>query len=212
MNKKSLLNKFQDNTIEVGIDEVGRGSLFGRVYVGGVILPNDLEDEYSIMIRDSKKLSSKKRKILRKYIEENAIDFYVGYEENTIIDQKNILQCTLDLMCKVIYNLNVEPELLLIDGNRFNGYRNKQGKIIPHQCIIGGDNKYMSIAAASILAKEYRDEYIEKMCIDNPYLNKYNIANNKGYGTKAHLEALKVYGSTKYHRTSYKPCKSECLF
>jgi len=207
-----LLNYYKENTLEVGIDEVGRGSLFGRVYAAGVILPNDLDDEYSAMIRDSKRLSSKKRKILREYIEENAVDYYVGYEEHTVIDQKNILQTTLDLMCKIVGKLSVEPELLLIDGNRFNGYKNKDGVTIPHQCIIGGDDKYMSIAAASILAKEYRDEYLEELCKEDQDVNRYGIATNKGYGTKVHMDAIKEFGITKYHRTSYGPCKNDCMF
>lgn len=208
----SLLNYYKKNTLEVGIDEVGRGSLFGRVYAAGVILPNNLDDEYSVMIRDSKKLSAKKRKILREYIEEKALDFYVGYEENTTIDKKNILQTTLDLMCKIVDKLNIEPELLLIDGNRFYGYKNKNNKTIPHQCIIGGDDKYMSIAAASILAKEYRDEYLEELCKNEDFVNKYSILTNKGYGTKAHMDALKEHGPCKYHRFSYGPCKNDCLF
>jgi ribonuclease HII len=207
-----LLNYYKENTLEVGIDEVGRGSLFGRVYAAGVILPNDLDDEYSAMIRDSKRLSSKKRKILREYIEETALDYYVGYEEHTVIDQKNILQTTLDLMCKIVGKLSVEPELLLIDGNRFYGYKNKDGKTIPHKCIIGGDDKYMSIAAASILAKEYRDEYLDELCKEDQDVNRYGIATNKGYGTKVHMDAIKEFGITKYHRTSYGPCKNDCMF
>ena len=207
-----LLNYYKENTLEVGIDEVGRGSLFGRVYAAGVILPNDLDDEYSNMIRDSKRLSAKKRKILREYIEENAIDYYVGYEENTTIDKKNILQTTMDLMCKIVDKLSVEPELLLIDGNRFYGYKNKDGKTIPHMCIIGGDDKYMSIAAASILAKEYRDEYLDELCKEDQDVNRYGIATNKGYGTKTHMDAIKEFGITKYHRTSYGPCKNDCMF
>jgi ribonuclease HII len=202
-----LLNYYKENTLEVGIDEVGRGSLFGRVYVAGVILPNDLDDEYSHMIRDSKRLSAKKRKILRQYIEETAIDYYVGYEENTVVDKKNILRTTLDLMCTVVANLSVEPELLLIDGNRFYGYKNKDGKTIQHQCIIGGDDKYMSIAAASILAKECRDEYLDELCKTDEDVSKYGIESNRGYGTKIHMDAIKKYGITKYHRKSYAPCK-----
>jgi len=206
MVKESLIRYYNENTLEVGIDEVGRGSLFGRVYVAGVILPQDLDDEYSNMIRDSKRVSAKKRKILRKYIEEKAIDYYVGYEESGVVDTKNILKTTLDLMCKVVDNLSVKPELLLIDGNRFYGYRDVDGNEIPHKCIIGGDDKYMSIAAASILAKEYRDEYLEELCLSDDIINKYGIATNKGYGTKIHMEAIKEHGITEYHRKSYKPC------
>ena len=215
MNKsknKSLNPFYRENTLEVGIDEVGRGSLFGRVYVAGVILPNNLDDEYSREIRDSKKVSAKKRKILRKYIEENAIDYYVGYEEHNVIDTKNILRTTLDLMCKVVDNLKVRPELLLIDGNRFYGYKDENENEIEHVCIIGGDNKYMSIAAASILAKEYRDEYLEELCKNNDKINRYGISKNKGYGTKEHMNAIKEYGISEYHRRSYKPCNDGCFF
>ena len=213
MNNNSLLKNYNKNpTIEVGIDEAGRGCLLGPVVVSGVILPYDLDDEYSAMIKDSKKVSSKNRKILRKYIEENAIDYYVGFESNNVIDKKNILKCTLDLMINVINNLNVEPELILVDGNRFYGYKNKNNITIPHKCIIGGDNKYMSIAAASILAKEYRDEYLLKLCNENKYLEKYGIHKNKGYGTKEHIDGIKDYGITKYHRKTYGPCKTDYLF
>ena len=219
MNKEPLIKYYNENTLEVGIDEVGRGSLFGRVYVAGVILPPDLDDEYSVMIRDSKRVSAKKRKILREYIEEKAIDYYVGYEENDVVDTKNILKTTLDLMCKVVDNLSVKPELLLIDGNRFYGYRDTAGNEIPHKCIIGGDDKYMSIAAASILAKEYRDDYLDELCLSDDTINKYGISKNKGYGTKIHMEAIKKHGITKYHRTSYKPCSqfkidkiNDCMF
>ena len=110
-------------------------------------------------------------------------------------------------MCKIVDKLNIEPELLLIDGNRFYGYKNKNNKTIPHQCIIGGDDKYMSIAAASILAKEYRDEYILNLVKENPILEKYDIHNNKGYGTKKHLDAIKKYGLTKWHRKTFGICK-----
>ena len=215
MNKsknKSLNPFYRENTLEVGIDEVGRGSLFGRVYVAGVILPNNLDDEYSREIRDSKKVSAKKRKILRKYIEENAIDYYVGYEEHNVIDTKNILRTTLDLMCKVVDNLKVRPELLLIDGNRFYSYKDENENEIEHVCIIGGDDKYMSIAAASILAKEYRDEYLEELCKNNDKINRYGISKNKGYGTKEHMNAIKEYGISEYHRRSYKPCNDGCFF
>ena len=135
MNKsknKSLNPFYRENTLEVGIDEVGRGSLFGRVYVAGVILPNNLDDEYSREIRDSKKVSTKKRKILRKYIEENAIDYYVGYEEHNVIDTKNILRTTLDLMCKVVDNLK-DAKLFIKDEKRKYSETNELRSINPEK-------------------------------------------------------------------------------
>ena len=116
---------------------------------------------------------------------------------------KNILRTTLDLMCKVVDNLKVRPELLLIDGNRFYGYKDKNENEIEHVCIIGGDDKYMSIAAASILAKEYRDEYLEELCKNNDKINRYGISKNKGYGTKEHLNMIQKYGVCDIHRLSF---------
>ena len=205
-----MLQNSSDNTItEAGIDEAGRGCLAGRVYVAAVILPDkyDDDDQLYLMIKDSKKLSEKKRNILKDYIEKIAISYSVSWAEREEIDDLNILQATIKTMHKCISKLDVEPENLLIDGNYFKQYRDKNNIIIPHQCIKGGDDKYRNIAAASILAKTYRDNYIKELVKQNPDLDKYGWSKNKGYGTKEHMNAIKKYGITPYHRLSYSPCR-----
>ena len=195
--------------IECGIDEAGRGCLAGRVYVAGVILDEkNQEDELFKQIKDSKKLSRKKRHELRQYIENTAIDYSVQYSDNKLIDEKNILQATLNTMHKVIDNIKTKPELVLVDGNHFNTYTDLNGEVIPHQLIKGGDNKFYSIAAASILAKEYHDEYIKKLCQDDPDLNKYDWCNNMAYGTKKHIVAIEKYGISIHHRKTFGICKN----
>ena len=194
--------------LEAGLDEAGRGSLIGRVYVGAVILPNDLDESEYNEIKDSKKLSKKKRDELSEYIKDIAIDYSVCFADNNEIDQKNILRATLDTMHKTIHNLNVEPEYLLIDGNSFIPILNNRMEYIPYTCIKQGDNKYVSIAAASILAKVEHDRHIEQICENNPDLLKYGLINNMGYGTKKHIEAIKSYGITKLHRKTFGICKN----
>ena len=195
--------------IECGIDEAGRGCLAGRVYVAGVILDEkNQEDELFKQIKDSKKLSRKKRHELRQYIENTAIDYSVQYSDNKLIDEINILQATLNTMHKVIDNIKTKPELVLVDGNHFNTYTDLNGEVIPHQLIKGGDNKFYSIAAASILAKEYHDEYIKKLCQDYPDLNKYDWCNNMAYGTKKHIVAIEKYGISIHHRKTFGICKN----
>ena len=202
------LNYSDDNTIlEAGIDEAGRGCLSGRVYVGAVILPNDILDEKYKEIKDSKKLSKKKRKELRQYIEDIAIAFNVSYAEPNEIDNKNILQATLNTMHLAVEGLDIKPDILLVDGDRWNIYTTPDGDVIPHQLIKGGDNKYYSIAAASILAKVYHDEYVENLCKETPDYLKYDWLNNMCYGTKKHIEAIKKYGITKHHRKTFGICK-----
>ena len=207
--KKPELKLFYDkDLIEVGIDEAGRGCLSGRVYVGAVILPKEIESDMYKQIKDSKKLSKKKRKILRVYIERIALAYSVAYAEPEEVDQLNILEATLQTMHTALDGLTIEPEQLLVDGNNFHTYISKKGNFIPHELIKGGDNLYYSIAAASILAKVYHDEYIEELCEQDPSLHeKYNWLNNMGYGTKAHMNGIKEYGITKYHRKSFKPCR-----
>jgi len=202
------MNKyFSKNKLEVGIDEVGRGCLAGPVFTAAVIWPKDLDCKYECEIKDSKKLSKKKRKFLKDYIEENAISFSIGYKDNTIIDKYNILNATHMAMHDAITNLNIIPELLLVDGNSFNPYYYKN-ELIEHICIVEGDNKYISIACASILAKEYHDEYIKKLVEDNSDLNKYDWNNNVCYGTKKHIDAIKQYGITNYHRKTFGICNN----
>lgn len=205
-----MLKLFRDEDPEItelGIDEAGRGCLSGRVYVAGVILPRDLCDTTYTEIKDSKKLSRKKRKELRQYIETNALYWNVEYADEKEIDKVNILNATLNTMHKVVDNLGTKPDSLLVDGNRFNIYTGQDGDVIPHQLITGGDNIYYSIAAASILAKVYHDEYVEKLCDDNPDYDKYDWRNNMCYGTQKHRDAIHKYGITKHHRKTFGICK-----
>jgi ribonuclease HII len=201
---------FNEDLMEIGIDEVARGCLAGPVFSAGVIWPKEIDDDYKSIekqIKDSKKLSREKRKELREFIEFNAIDFSVQYMDNTIIDKYNILNATHMAMHKVLDTLNTIPEYILVDGSNFKPYYNKD-ELIDHTCIIGGDNKLIPIACASILAKEYHDDYILNLCEQEPTLKKYDWTNNMCYGTKNHIEAIKTYGITKYHRKSFGICKN----
>ena len=201
------MKKYYSTKLEVGIDEVARGCLAGPVFTAAVIWPKDLECEFENEIKDSKKLSRKKRKFLREYIEYNAIDFSVGYKDNTIIDKHNILNATHMAMHDCLDKLNVIPELILVDGNSFKPYY-YNNDIIEHTCIIEGDNKYLPIACASILAKEYHDEYIKKLLEKDSKLKKYDWENNMCYGTKKHIDAIKEYGITDYHRKTFGICSN----
>lgn len=199
---------YSEDLLEAGIDEVARGCLAGPVYTAAVIWPKEIEDENAPTIRDSKKLSKRRRLILKDYIEENAIDFSVAFNSNEIIDDINILNATYSAMHKAIDNLNVEPEFLLVDGNKFNPYFNSNKDLIPHKCFVGGDNNYIPIACASILAKVYHDQYIEKLVNDNSELEIYNWKSNMCYGTKEHIDAIKTNGLSKYHRKTFGICKN----
>lgn len=197
--------------LEIGIDEAGRGTLIGDVYIAGVILPSNIEElcyEENIIIKDSKKLSKKKREIAKEFIEKVAIDYSVVCKDNNFIDKYNILQATMKGMHEVINNINIKPEKILVDGDHFNIYRDSRGEIIPYECVISGDNTYMSIAAASILAKTYKDKHIENLVLQYPELNKYDLLNNSGYGTKNHLDAIKEYGISNFHRKTFGICKN----
>jgi len=201
---------YVNGSLEIGLDEAGRGCLLGPVFTAGVIL-NDLNSNPPpYEIRDSKKCSEKVRIALREYIEDNSIAFCVEMIDNDRIDKVNILNATMEGMEKCVDNITsvMNVDRLLVDGNYFPPYMNKSTlEFIPHTCITGGDDKYYNIAAASILAKEYRDEYIKELCEKNNILDKYDIRNNKGYGTKTHMLALKEYGPTEFHRKSFKPCQ-----
>ena len=202
------MNQYYDkNKLEVGVDEVARGCLAGRVYSAAVIWPPEF-DEYEIhpIIKDSKKLSKKKREELKDYIEENAIDFNVAYEEPEIIDNINIRNATFSAMHKAIEGLNVVPEFILVDGNAFNPFY-KDNDLIPHKCFVSGDAKFTSIACASILAKVYHDFYIEELCENNPDLKKYGWESNMCYGTEEHINAIKQYGISNHHRKTFGICK-----
>lgn len=193
--------------LEAGIDEAGRGCLCGRVYTGCVILPNTFPDDTYLMIKDSKKLSRKNRDIMRKYIETHAIAYAVDYAEAEEVDKYNILKATLVSMHRAVDKLKIKPEFILVDGNRFNIYMDREDNIIPHELVTGGDNKFRNIAAASILAKTNHDEYIDGLLAADPDLEKYGWRTNMGYGTKVHMAAIKKYGITKYHRKSFAPCR-----
>lgn len=204
-----LKKNFKDNIIECGVDEAGRGPLLGRVYTAAVILPNNDSFDYSC-IKDSKRFHSKnKLKSVFEYIIENAVSYHITFEDESMIDRINILQATIRSMHNSIKGLHISPEHILVDGDRFKPYSmydnsTKMIKYIPHTCIKKGDNTYCSIAAASILAKYTRDQYIETLCKNNPDLDsKYGLLSNKGYGTKKHMEGIKQYGITKYHRKTF---------
>jgi ribonuclease HII len=204
----SQLAKFKnEDCLEVGIDEAGRGPLFGRVYVGAAILPPDESYNHSLM-RDSKKLSPRKRLIAFDYIKEHAIDWATYYHEPVVIDEKNIFHATYDAMHKCLDKLKVIPEHILVDGNHFPIYYRHD--YIPFTCVIKGDNLYTSIAAASILAKVAHDKYIEKLCDENDDLdNFYGLRSNKGYGTKQHMDGIEIHGITQWHRKSFAPCRGK---
>jgi len=195
-----------DNTLEVGIDEAGRGPLFGRVYIGAVIIPPDETFQQSF-IKDSKKLSERMRIIAYDFIKENAIDYASFYYDEKKIDEINIFKATYEGMHKALDKLLVVPEYILVDGNHFPVY-SRDNMIIPHSLVVKGDNKFLSIAAASIVAKVERDKYIYKLCDENPYLSDiYYLDKNKGYGTAQHMNAIKKHGITPWHRKSFGPCK-----
>jgi ribonuclease HII len=197
-----------DIPLEAGVDEAGRGCLSGRVYVGCVILPDEFPDEKYKLIRDSKTLSIKQRDEMRKYIEEHAVSYSVAYAEVEEIDSINILKATINTMHRAIRGMRVQPEYLAIDGDRFKAYYTDSGEIIPHMLVTGGDNKYRNIAAASILAKTYHDEYVKKLLENEPDLKKYGWGTNMCYGTASHIKAIKEHGISRYHRKTFGICKT----
>ena len=190
MSLKSFLNS---TYIEAGCDEAGRGCLSGPVFAAAVILPKDFHHP---LLNDSKQISENVRYQLRTVIEKEAIAWAVADVSNEEIDENNILKASFLAMHKAIKSLKIKPEFLLIDGNRFTSYHD-----IPHKCIIKGDAKFASIAAASVLAKTYRDDYMNKLHIDYPY---YGWNQNKGYGTPSHRAAIGKHGISIYHRRSFK--------
>jgi ribonuclease HII len=192
---------YKKDLIEAGCDEAGRGCLAGHVFAAAVILPKDYINP---LLNDSKKLSEKIREKLRFEIEKEAISFSVGIVENETIDKINILQSSFLAMHRAIDGLSQIPEFLIIDGNRFLKYKD-----IPHKCIIKGDGKYLSIAAASVLAKTYRDSFMKKIDLEFP---QYFWSKNKGYPTKQHRLAIQENGITKYHRKSFKLLETQLEF
>lgn len=193
-----LLNKYYEGKIEAGCDEAGRGCLAGSVYAAAVILPEGYQNE---LLNDSKQLSEKKRYQLREIIERDAVAWAVGIVTPEEIDKINILNASILAMHRALDQLKVRPEAIIVDGNRFKPYKDpSDGKALPSTTIVKGDGKYLAIAAASILAKTYRDDYMNELAQDYP---QYDWLSNKGYPTKKHREAIKQFGITPYHRKSY---------
>ena len=189
----SLLNSWSNQYIEAGCDEVGRGCLCGPVVAAAVIIDHQFNHN---LINDSKQLSFRTRIELDSYIKENVLDYSIAELSPEFIDEHNILNASIHAMHNALDQLKLKPELILVDGNKFHPYN-----YIPHQCIIKGDSKFLSIAAASILAKNYRDLLMIQLHEEFP---EYGWNKNMGYATKQHREALKKFGPTKYHRKSFR--------
>ena len=187
-----LASHYYEGKIEAGCDEAGRGCLAGSVYAAAVILPDGYQNE---LLNDSKQLSEKKRYQLREIIERDAVAWAVGIVTPDEIDQINILNASILAMHRALDQLKVRPEAIIVDGNRFKPYQD-----LPHTTIVKGDGKYLAIAAASILAKTYRDDYMNQLAEEYP---QYDWLSNKGYPTRKHREAIKQFGITPYHRKSY---------
>lgn len=188
-----LKNNYSGYILEAGTDEAGRGCLSGPVVAAAVILPENFEHPF---LNDSKQLSEKQRRKLRPFIEEHALTFGVSFVDEKEVDKINVLQASITGMHRSVDQLNPKPEYIIVDGNKFKPY-----KEIPHETIVKGDAKYLSIAAASVLAKTYRDEFMEKIHQEFPM---YNWKQNKGYPTKQHREAIREFGITDYHRKTFR--------
>ncbi|MDO9275979.1 MAG: ribonuclease HII [Lutibacter sp.] len=189
----ALKKWFLKNTVEAGTDEAGRGCLAGPVVAAAVLLPANF---YHPLLNDSKQLTEKQREILRPIIEKNALAYGVSYVFEAKIDEINILQASILAMHLAIEKLAIEPEHIIVDGNKFKPYKN-----IPHTTVVKGDAKFMSIAAASVLAKTYRDDFMQQLDLEFP---NYNWKQNKGYPTLFHRNAVREFGITDYHRKSFR--------
>jgi ribonuclease HII len=198
-----MQNYYNKTEIEVGIDEAGRGCLAGPIFAAAVIWP---KDKIIVGVKDSKKLSSEQRKTLREEIEHNAIDYCVAYIDNDEIDKTHIGHANMKAMHEAITGITTDFDTLLVDGKYFKPFGSKS-----HKCIIKGDDKYTSIACASILAKTYHDDYIEMLCRKHIQLKDYDWLNNMCYGTENHINSIKKYGITKYHRRSFGLCQSASI-
>jgi len=187
-----LKSYFLQNSVEAGCDEAGRGCLAGPVFAAAVILPPDFSHP---LLNDSKKLTEKQRYQLRPVVEKEAVAWSIGIVNNYEVDEINVLNASFLAMHRAIEQLKIQPEHLIIDGNRFKKYKN-----IPHTCIVKGDGKYFSIAAASVLAKTYRDDFMLKIAAEYP---NYSWEQNKGYPTLTHRDAIRKFGTTPYHRLTF---------
>jgi len=215
----SYFRSADKNITEIGVDESGRGPMFGRVYAAAVVLPKGSLIPFDDL-RDSKKIKSfNKLSAISEYIKQNAVAWSVCYEDEAMIDAVNIRQATFSAMHRAIKNVELtfnksetEKIEILVDGNDFKPYMTMKKTMlvsIPHTCYEGGDNKFISIAAASILAKTARDTYILKMCDEHPELkDRYSIHTNKGYGTTKHMDGILEFGITPWHRKTYGICKT----
>jgi len=191
-----LLPYYKQGLVEAGCDEAGRGCLAGSVYAAAVILPPDYHND---LLNDSKQLTAKQRYRLREEIERDAVAWAVGIVTAQEIDEMNILRASITAMHRAIDGLKVRPLHLIIDGNRFMPYR-QDGVVVPHTTVVKGDGKYLSIAAASILAKTYRDDYMKELHQQYPY---YGWDHNAGYPTKEHRRGIEEHGTTPYHRMTF---------
>jgi ribonuclease HII len=197
---------FKDE-IEAGVDEVARGCLAGPVFTSAVVWPKEIDpSDANIIVNDSKKISRRRRMILKDYIEEYALDFSVAQIDNKIIDDINIFNATQKCMHNSLDKLNIYLDHIIVDGDKFKPYKDKTNSIIPYTCVVKGDSKFVPVASASILAKVYHDLYIEKLCDENNLLDMYDWRNNMCYGTKKHIEAIKQNGITEYHRKTFGIC------
>lgn len=195
----------EKDKLEIGVDEAGRGPLFGRVYAGAVIWPPGL---ISPLIKDSKKLSERALAKAYQFVLDNAVAYGIAYADEDEIDEMNILNATINTMHKAIRQCCLIPDSILVDGNQFHIYSDKDDNPIDYATITKGDDTYYSIAAASILAKYARDHYIYQLCDQYPELEtRYNIRKNKGYGAKAHMNGIKEHGITRFHRKTFGICK-----
>ena len=197
-----LASHYYEGKVEAGCDEAGRGCLAGSVYAAAVILPDGYQNE---LLNDSKQLTEKRRYELREIIERDAVAWAVGIVTPEEIDKINILNASILAMHRALDQLKVRPEAIIVDGNRFKTYSpplfgGGRGEALPHTTIVKGDGKYLAIAAASILAKTYRDDYMNRLAEEYP---QYDWRSNKGYPTKKHRDAIRQYGITPYHRKSY---------
>lgn len=211
-----MLKQSNGNLLEVGIDEAGRGCLAGPVVAAAVIMPlidfNEEESEYDLdilrKIKDSKKMTKKNRAICKDYIEEIALGWSLGTASNKEIDNMNILRATYKAMHRALNKLDIDPDFILVDGNGFEDYYDDNNVLVDYKCVIGGDNEYLNIACASVLAKEYHDTIIKNLVNDNPELNeRYDWNSNVCYGTQRHCEGLEKWGVSDWHRKSFGKCK-----
>jgi ribonuclease HII len=212
MNKYGLKYYNDQNNVEVGLDECARGCLFGRTYAAAVIWSPEFLDsvsenpEFELVhsIRDSKKMSPSKRKEVSEFIKENCLDYSIQWADEREIDKSNILNSVQRCFHSCLDSLNIIPDKIFVDGSYFKKYG-----YVPYECVEKGDNYYLNIASASIIAKVAHDEYITDLCNEYPELiDKYDISNNMGYGTKKHMDGIATYGITPFHRTKFGPCKS----